>query len=58
MIRIIDWYYSVLEHIGVKLGGFAWQKRWCNREKGTGYWRSRTQQVKYLSGKGKWCIRE
>ena len=53
MMRIIDWYYSVLEHIGVKLGGFAWQKRWCNREKGTGYWRSRTKEVKYLSGKGK-----
>ena len=53
MIRIIDWYYGTLEHIGVKLSSFAWQKRWCNREKGTGYCRSRSESPKYLSGKGK-----
>ena len=26
MIRIIDWYYSILEHVGVQLSQFAWQK--------------------------------
>ena len=37
MIRLLDWYYSILEHIGVQLSQFAWQKRWSNRETGTGY---------------------
>ena len=37
MIKILDWYYSKLEHIGVTLSSYAWNKRWCNREKGTGY---------------------
>ena len=37
MIKILDWYYSVLESIGVKLSQFAWQKRWSNRQTGTGY---------------------
>ena len=55
MIRILDWYFNILETVGTKLSNYAWQKRWVNREHGTGYWRSRTQQqqVKYLSGKGK-----
>tara|TARA_A100001234_G_scaffold192074_1_gene179062 strand:+ start:61 stop:222 length:162 start_codon:yes stop_codon:yes gene_type:complete len=37
MIKILDWYYSVLESIGVKLSQFAWHKRWSNRQTGTGY---------------------
>tara|TARA_E500000318_G_scaffold45311_1_gene42787 strand:- start:54 stop:179 length:126 start_codon:yes stop_codon:yes gene_type:complete len=37
MIRLLDWYYSILESIGVFLSQYAWQKRWSNREKGTGY---------------------
>ena len=37
MIQILDWYYSILETIGIKLSSFAWQKRWSNRETGTGY---------------------
>jgi len=26
-----------MESIGSKMNGFAWRKRWANREKGTGY---------------------
>ena len=37
MIKILDYFYSVIEHIGIKLSNFAWHKRWCNREQGTGY---------------------
>ena len=37
MIKLLDWYYSILESIGVFLSQYAWQKRWSNREKGTGY---------------------
>ena len=37
MIRLLDWYYSILESIGVFLSQYAWQKRWGNRDKGTGY---------------------
>ena len=36
-IAILDRYYSILEHVGVKLSSFAWHKRWCNRKDGTGY---------------------
>ena len=36
-IAILDSYYGILEHIGSKLSTYAWNKRWCNREKGTGY---------------------
>ena len=36
-IRILDCYYSIIESIGVKMSQYGWQKRWCNREKGTGY---------------------
>ena len=37
MIKILDYFYSKIESIGVKMSVWAWQKRWCNREKGTGY---------------------
>ena len=37
MIKVLDWYYDILETIGVKLSSYAWQKRWSNRETGTGY---------------------
>ena len=36
-IAILDWYYSIIESLGVKFTNYAWNKRWCNREKGTGY---------------------
>ena len=36
-IAILDFYYSIIESIGSKMSVYAWQKRWCNRQKGTGY---------------------
>ena len=53
LIRLLDCYYSIIESLGVKFTNYAWHKRWCNREHGTGYWQSREKTVKYLSGKGK-----
>jgi len=35
--RFIDVPLSWIEHIGSKMSVFAWNKRWANREKGTGY---------------------
>ena len=37
LIRILDFYYSIIESLGVKFTNYAWHKRLCNREKGTGY---------------------
>ena len=36
-IAILDCYYNFIESLGVKFTNYAWHKRWCNREKGTGY---------------------
>tara|TARA_B100000927_G_scaffold112903_1_gene91201 strand:- start:326 stop:511 length:186 start_codon:yes stop_codon:yes gene_type:complete len=36
-IAILDGYYSIIETIGSKMSVYAWHKRWCNRQKGTGY---------------------
>ena len=36
-IAILDGYYNIIETIGSKMSVYAWQKRWCNRDKGTGY---------------------
>jgi hypothetical protein len=35
--RTIDVPLSWMETIGSRMNVFAWQKRWGNREKGTGY---------------------
>ena len=35
--RTIDRPLSVIESIGSKMSVYAWNKRWCNRQKGTGY---------------------
>ena len=45
IITDLRWYYkraidvplSWMEAIGSKMSVYAWQKRWGNREKGTGY---------------------
>jgi hypothetical protein len=37
MIRILDIYYDIIESIGIKMSQYAWQKRWSDRKKGTGY---------------------
>ena len=35
--RFVDVPLSWMEHIGSKMSVFAWNKRWANRKKGTGY---------------------
>ena len=35
--RFKDVPLSWIESIGSKMSGYAWRKRWANREKGTGY---------------------
>jgi hypothetical protein len=37
MIRILDCYYSIIESVGIRMSQYGWQKRWCDRKKGTGY---------------------
>ena len=37
--RTIDIPLSWMESIGSKMNSYAWNKRWKNREKGTGYGR-------------------
>ena len=37
MIILLDIIYSILEKYAGKLSVFAWQKRWSNRQTGTGY---------------------
>lgn len=34
---MIDWILSKLEHYSSNLNTWCWQKRWGDREKGTGY---------------------
>jgi hypothetical protein len=35
--RMIDIPLSWMESLGSKMNGYAWRKRWSNRDKGTGY---------------------
>jgi len=35
--KMIDYFYSIVEHYSSKLNAWAWNKRWCGRKKGTGY---------------------
>ena len=35
--RTKDIYYSFFEHYGSKMSVYGWNKRWKNREEGTGY---------------------
>lgn len=37
MIILIDIIYSLIEKYAGKFSVCAWQKRWANRERGTGY---------------------
>ena len=34
---MIDYFYSIIEHYSSKFNVWAWNKRWRDREKGTGY---------------------
>lgn len=33
----MDKFYALCERYGGKISNWAWTKRWCNRETGTGY---------------------
>tara|TARA_R110000772_G_scaffold70612_1_gene155204 strand:+ start:196 stop:375 length:180 start_codon:yes stop_codon:yes gene_type:complete len=35
--RLIDIPLGIMERVGSKMSVYAWQKRWGNREKGTGF---------------------
>ena len=37
MIKILDWYYDIIESIGIRMSQYAWHERWSNRKTGTGY---------------------
>ena len=37
MNKIIDWFLSLLETYGGKISCWSWNKRWKNRQTGTGY---------------------
>jgi len=37
MIKIIDFILSRIEIYSGKINGWAWDKRWCDKQKGTGY---------------------
>ena len=34
---LIDYPLSWMESLGIKMSVYAWNKRWSNRENGTGY---------------------
>ena len=39
--RVRDVFYRFFEHFGSKMNVYGWRGRWKNREKGTGYGRTR-----------------
>ena len=45
---MIDWILSTLEHYSSKINVWVWNKRWRNREQGTGY------QASWIKGYKKW----
>lgn len=53
MINNIRWYYrraidkplSWIEAFGSKISSYAWNKRWRNREEGTGYAKKPSSEV-------------
>jgi hypothetical protein len=45
---MIDWILGKIEHYSSKINVWTWQKRWGNRDNGTGY------QDSWLKGYKKW----
>ena len=43
--RFIDVPLSWIETIGVKMSSYAWNKRWRNREEGTGYAKQSSSKI-------------
>ena len=37
MNKLIDFILSLIETYSGKLNGWAWDKRWCDKQRGTGY---------------------
>ena len=50
MNKILDYFYSLLETYGGKIYSWSWNKRWKNREEGTGYQTSES----WIDGYRKW----
>ena len=43
--KFFDKIYSVMEHVGSRMNVYAWNKRWRNREEGTGYAKKPSSEV-------------
>ena len=43
--KFFDKIYSVMEHVGSRMNVYAWNKRWRNREEGTGYEKKPSSEV-------------
>ena len=43
--KFLDRIYSIIEHVGSKMSVYAWNKRWRNREEGTGYAKKPSSEV-------------
>ena len=50
MNKILDYFYSLLETYGGKIHSWSWNKRWMNRQVGTGY---KTNES-WIDGYHKW----
>ena len=44
-IKFLDRIYSIIESMGVSMSVYAWNKRWRNREEGTGYAKKPSSEV-------------
>ena len=43
--RFFDKIYSIIETTGSRMSVYAWNKRWRNREQGTGYAKKPSSEV-------------
>ena len=43
--RFFDKIYSIIESTGSRMSVYAWNKRWRNREQGTGYAKKPSSEV-------------
>jgi hypothetical protein len=45
VVRFIDKILAIMEHTGSRMSVYAWNKRWRNREQGTGYAKKPSSEV-------------
>ena len=45
MKKFLDKIYSIIETTGSRMSVYAWNKRWRNREEGTGYAKKPSSEV-------------